>query len=120
MRGVVVGETRAQKSSIILGRGVLDETVTAYCTWSRFLLAACGPFVFEDTLHNACGAQAGNNDDYTVTQFFSNGHGRRGDIDRMTNIQSIESHSMPNSNVRNIHLQLAQVFVLARMPDHHH
>ena len=83
------------------------------------LVGARRLFVLEDTFHNTRGAQPGDNDHDTITEFLRDGQGRRGKIKRVANVQSIESNSMANSHVGKIHLP-ARARRMEEQRYHHH
>lgn len=80
---------------------------------------ACALFVLEDTFHNTGGAQPSDNDHDTIPDFLRDGQGRGGQIERVVDVQRMESNGMANSHVGPIHLP-ARVRRVEEETDHHH
>lgn len=116
---------RRAKIKIVLHEKYLAGIDSLLCLSvpNSFLFGGRGPFVLEDTFHNTRGAQPSDNDNYTITEFFRDGHSRRGKLKGVANVQSIESNSMANSHVGKIHLPACAWPVVEEEEeetDHHH
>lgn len=105
VQGVVIGKSQAQSKDILHEEYLAGiDSLLCLSVPNSFLFGARGLFVLEDTFHNTCGAQPSDNDNYTITEFFRDGHSRRGKLKGVANVQSIEGNSMANSHVGKIHL----------------